>query len=194
MKIKNRLFIIISLLMLLSLVVVTGCGENSSHPVTDDQLAEIYENARQALTWFHMSTMEVDWSAEGIQGEGYTFWLPVVHQTIHTLADLQAHLRQLFVEDFVNDLLFGDNVMYRDFDGVLHGFAADRGGNILAGEETHEIIRLDDDTIIYRVSVDIHVDTAWMDPPPAIDYVEVFDFYMVYENGNWLFSNFELVR
>ncbi|MCL2620953.1 MAG: hypothetical protein FWD97_08490 [Defluviitaleaceae bacterium] len=189
---KNKLLITALLLMLL--FVVTGCEGNSSHPVSDSEITAIYENAREALTWFQKSTMNIDWSMDGgIEAYG-NIWFPVIHETINTLADLEAHLRALFVDDIVNGLLFDDHIMYRDFDGILHGFGADRGSNILAGEETHEIIWLNDYELIYRVSVDIHVDPPWGEPLPDIDFVDVFDFYMVYENGNWVFSNFELIR
>ncbi|MCL2854771.1 MAG: hypothetical protein FWE21_04040 [Defluviitaleaceae bacterium] len=191
---KNKLRIVVLMLTIL-LFVAAGCGENqSSHPVSTDGIAAIYESAREAITWFQKSTMEVDWQADGGIYAYDNFWHPVIHETISTLADLEAHLRQLFVADLADDLLFGEFVRYRDFDGVLHGIAADRGSNIFAGEETHEIIHISDYELIYRVSVNIHTEPPCCGPLSPVDYVDVHDFYMIFVDGNWIFQNFNLVR
>ena len=79
---------------------------------------------------------------------------------------------------------------YREFHGVLYTLSGERGWNIAAGEETHEIIRESDTRIIYRVTVEmLDVDTL----ETVVD-TEIHEFVYELIDGQWLFSNFNLTR
>ena len=170
----KRLFLTIFLTLL-----SVGCGDDVSQP-TDYEIAQMYNAAWEAMGWFDKTTMPIEWQNDELYHR-------VVHDTIGTFAELEAHLLSIFAADIVSRLLHDSR--YRDIDGVLHARAADRGSNLFAGGEVHEIIRVSDYEIIYRVSVDIYgYDLV------TLSEIEVSDFRLILWDGNWVFGNFHMVR
>jgi len=162
--------------------------------LTDAQIKDLYQSAVEAYSWFAMSTMPCD-GLDPIADEDGFYFFRVAVDGIGSMADLEAHLHTIFTADFVYDLLDFRHrpATYRDFDGVLHTSGASRGGNLTRGDEEHEIIRTTREgnpNMVYRVMVDeLDIDTL----SEVVGFV-LYDFHMVYENGRWLFSNFNLVR
>ena len=157
----------------------------------DSEIEAAYEKALEAIKWFQFTTIEVD-DEDLVEMDGYTF-NRVIHDNIRTFADMEEYLKTIFTEELVKWILTED-VRHRDIDGVLYVILADRGGNIfVSDEELHEIIRVSNTEIIYRVSVDVY-DRPWMEDDRVVVDVEVHDFVLILVNDNWLFSNFGLVR
>jgi len=173
--------------------VLGGPDEFGQTVLTDAQIKNLYQRAVEAYSWFNMSSMPTDGTDPVIDEDGF-YYFRVAVDGINSFADLEAHLRGLFTADIVYDLLdFGHGpAMYRDFDGELFTIGASRGGNLLRGDEDHEIIRTireGNPNMIYRVMVD----ELCNDLTEVIGF-EIYDFGMVYTDGRWLFSNFALVR
>jgi len=147
----------------------------------------------EAFAWFDREAMPNDWE-DYVFEEGEHFdwqYFRVLHDDINTLADLEAHLNSIFTSDVIRELFdMHPHQMYRDFDGVLRTTGGERGWRMDVSDEVHEIIRENDQRIIYRVTVDIlDVDTLQQ----VVD-AEVHDFILTLVNGSWLFSNFDLTR
>ena len=162
-------------------------GSNVSIP-TDAKVENAYLTAREAYNWFNFGTMPTD-SSDWKDAGDYRFER-VVHEQIETFADLEFYLNTIFTKKFTNEILSGDH-LYSDIDGKLYAVAADRGSDILKGDERAEIIRESDRKIIYRITVDV-LD----EPEGSVVDTEVFDFVYAVEDGGgqWLFHNFESVR
>ena len=81
------------------------------------------------------------------------------------------------------------NNTYIDVNGELYGIMADRGTDIYVGEETYEIIRINEKKINYMVTVEILNDEG-----KIADY-QTYDFYLkYYTDGKWRFDEFYLLR
>ena len=182
----------------LLLLVFAGCSQVEAPmpeppTISDAEIEAKLQNAWEAMAWFRLSSMPVEWELEphAVSEDGMYYWI-VIHEAIGSMADLEAHLRSIFVEDIVTYLLF-DQRLYRDFDGVLHSSPGDRGGRVDVGNENREIIRVSANEIIYRVHLDIlEWDADAMEWTGEIYEVEIHDFHLIYADGLWLFKNFHL--
>ena len=158
--------------------------------ISDDEIKELYQRAFESFAWFDMTTMPVD-ESDTIEIDGSTFWR-VSHDKISTLRELELYLKAIFTDDIVFEL-FPPDSRYRDIDGVLYVIGGDRPHNSMVGDEVHEIIRLSEVEIVYRLLVDMY-DNPWnSDNNPVVEVV-VHDFHLVYTDGAWRFSNFHMVR
>jgi len=170
---------------------LAGCGEaevppetqvNAEPQVLSDEIIEhLYLRAWTLYSWFALTTIPyIDFEDSAPSDD---WWgSRVTHETFTTMGTLQSALEALFAPDIVDELLALDR--FREYDGILYTIAADRGTRIDLGEETHEIIRVSTNEIIYRVTVEVL----------GYDDVEVSDFHLVYTYNNWIFNNFHLVR
>jgi hypothetical protein len=158
----------------------------------DMEFMRIYERAREAMGWFHLTTipyLELDASNQmawtDIEGIPYA---RVTSEDLQDIGMLMDYLGTIFTEDIVNDLISTNR--FREYNGDLFTIPADRGTNIFAGGERHEIIWINEYEILYRVIVDIYMESEHI----HISGVEVNDFQLVYRDGVWRFNNFHLVR
>jgi len=164
-----------------------GCGTTQApaNTPTDAEIQVAYQRAVEAFAWFDRAAMPADWE-DYVLAEGEHFdwqYFRVLHDSINTLADLEAHLNSIFTADVVRELFDShQHELYRDFGGVLRTTGGERGWNISAGEETHEIIRVNDQEIIYRVTVEV-LDIETLEE--VVDTV-VYDFNYIFEDGRWL--------
>ena len=158
---------------------------------SDASIKAAYEKAVEAFSWFYLVAMPLD--SDNVKKHGDFTFNKVVHDTIGTFAELEAYMGTIFTKELVKKTLADASELYRDFDGVLYAVDAARGSNIFAGEETHEIIRVSDSEITYRVSVNMY-DGPADDKNSKLEEVKVFNFSYVLMDGNWRFSNFELVK
>lgn len=157
---------------------------SSSKVPTDEEIKNAYQQAVEAYSWFDLTTMPLDESIE-IEYNG-TIYMKVNHNSIQSLSDLEIYSHSLFSDEIVDSLLKYNR--YADIDGVLYAMPADRGSNIYAGDQLHEIIRESDRKIIYKVSVDILDD----DLEKVVDK-EVYSFAYEFSKDKWIFTNFSLV-
>lgn len=178
---KKLIGIIFAILIIFYL---TAC--NSAKGPTDEEVNAAYQQAVEAYSWFDLSTMPLyDNSRIKYNGNVYD---KVNYSGIQSLSDLETYLHSLFSDDVVDSLL-KDNFRYIDIDGVLYAISADRGSNIFAGEEHHEIIRESDKKFIYKVTVDILDDNL----EKVVDQEE-YSFAYEFIDNKWKFTNFCLVR
>lgn len=167
--------------------------ETSINILTDSEIHIIYQRAVEVFSWFALTTPH-DWMDYIVDDEtGFTF-VRVDYESINTLADLQAYPYGIFTPEVVNQMFsMHPPYVFREFDGVLYMLAGGRGGNMTRGHEVREIIRESNERIIYRIIVEVmywHEDISEWE---VIDY-KVYDFVLVLIDGQWLFSNFSLVR
>jgi hypothetical protein len=189
---SNSVSVAIMLLSLLLLLpFISSCSsisEKGSLPdKTDVDLA--YQNAVEAYGWFDMTSMPLDYSVS--RDYNNITYYKVDHESIKTYGDLARYLKSLFADTIVNQLLGQSEVnnRYTDIDGQLYAIPADRGADITKGDETHQVIFEGDERIIYRVEVDL------IDPETGnIIDKEVHDFSYEPMNGDWVFTNFYLIR
>lgn len=175
---------LISVMFAISIILCfTACS--SSEVPTDEEVKFAYQQAGEAYSWFDLTTMPLNENSK-IEYNG-NIYLKVNHDSIQSFSDLETYLRNLFSDDIVDFLLKSNR--YVDIDGVLYAMPADRGTNIFAGEEHHEIIRESDKKIIYKVSVDILDDNL-----EKIVDEEVYSFTYEFLEDKWIFTNFSLVR
>jgi len=170
-------------------ILVTRDGLTLGGAPSDIEIRAMYQKAREAYDeWFAMGTLPTTGQGVDVPGERWPYWR-VAHDRISSMADLRAYLNSLFTEDVVAKLI--SNSSYRDVNGVLHVMPADGGGDRSKGAEVHEIIRISDTEIVYRVSVDIlEFIYEKMEYGDNVVDVEIHNFRLVFENGKWLFSNF----
>jgi len=132
-------------------VVVQTETKNPQTTPTDAQIESAYKAAVEAYGWFDMGT-KVKGTAEAkeksLDGKSYSL---ADFEQFHTLSELETYLKEIFSDEIISGLLARD--LYRDIDGELYGIAADRGSDITAGEETHQIIRETEQKIAYHVTV-----------------------------------------
>ncbi|HHY77602.1 MAG TPA: hypothetical protein GX498_03720 [Clostridiales bacterium] len=152
---------------------------------TDEEVKLAYEKAREAYSWFDLTTMYSDGSSQ-TEYNG-NIYVKVNQEGFESLSDLESYLHTLFSDDIVDSLLATNR--YIDIDGALYALPADRGTNIFAGEEHHKIIRESDKKIIYEVTVDI-LDENF---EKVVDE-EVYSFAYELIGDKWVFTNFSLVR
>ncbi len=181
------------ILLFMMMAFLVSCGNKvqiedlQTEEMSDIAVEEKYQEAKEAMEWFRLTTMPLDSEAsKEYQGEYYA---KVSHSKIQTRSDLERYLHTLFSDEIVTDLL-KDN-RYMDIDGFLYARPADRGSDITKGEETNEIIREGDAKIQYQVTVEI-LDVESEDWA-VVDY-KVYDQILEKVNDNWIFTQFSLIR
>lgn len=162
---------------------VVTLSDGVSKVLTDEEVKLAYEKAREAYSWFDLTTMNVD--ANSQKEYNGDIYMKVNQDGIQSLSDLEAYLHSIFSDEIVDSLL--ETNRYIDIDGALYAIPADRGTNIFAGEEHHKIIR-ESDKIIYEVTVDI-LDENF----EKVVEQEVYSFSYEFIEGKWVFTNFSLV-
>lgn len=176
-------------MLVISLLLFSGCGGREETWISDDDILADYHKAVEAYSWFHMNTMDTDYE-ESVFLDDYDY-SKVDHDTIHTYSDLENYLKTIFSDDLVNRLLTENEVeLYRDIDGALYTIPAGRGSDIFKGDETYDISREGDTKFIVKVTVEVYDDP---DSEEVVDY-EVFEFPYELVNGKWVFTDFDLVR
>jgi hypothetical protein len=155
--------------------------------LTDAEIKAMYRKARQAYDWFAVGTMSTGGS-DSKEVDGHYYW-KVKHAEIASMADLTAYLNSIFTEDITTRLLGNSN--YRDLDGALYAIPADGGGDRSKGAEAHEITKVSNTEIAYRVSVNIlEFLQEEMEYGDKVVGTEVHNFRLIFKNGKWRFSSF----
>ena len=170
------------------------------YQLTDVEIKLKYERAVEAYNWFSLTTIPVDEndyiivpyykSIDDTMLRIDLWYFRVSYKDIHTLNQFQTYLEGIFIPEFVEQL-FSDYTRFRDVEGILYALGASGPHKSIVGYEDHEILRVDDITIVYRVIADI-LEIPW-DFDSAIGTIE-HDFTLRLVNGRWLFENFHRVR
>ncbi|OEF95689.1 hypothetical protein [Desulfuribacillus alkaliarsenatis] len=165
--------------------VVAPNEEKPAAELSIDEVQEAYYKAVEAYGWFDMTTMPVDSTMKEIDGMIYN---RVDHSSIKTYADLEEYLHSLFASDIVDRLLDPSFKRYRDIDGELYGILADRGSDIFKGDETLEIEKENDTKFVCIVEVEL------LDEDFKVTDYEAHEFAYELVDGQWVFTNFYMVR
>ena len=168
-----------------ALLLLGGCQTQKIPVPTDAQLEYAYEKAAEAYSWFDMKTMDSDFQDQQVfEGNVYE---RVRNTEITSLDQLKEYLHDIFSDDIIDSLIARN--IYRDFDGKLYTLNSARGADITKGEESLEIIRENDERIIFRIEVEI------LSPETGeVMSEEIYDFEYAYAGGKWLFTHFFLIR
>lgn len=152
--------------------------------INNAEANNIYQKALEIFYWFEVGTMDADYRHSTVI-DNRTYFKVV--DEITSYQELVEFMRSVFDYEIVEDLLSTN--MYVDIDGELYGVLGDRGTNIFRGEETYEIIRVNEKTILYQVTIEVLGEEG-----KVVDY-EINDFYLkYYTDGKWRFDKFYLMR
>ena len=176
--------VFIAVLILLAASLPLGCAAAPG----DAAVTEAYESAAEAYAWFDLTTMPVS-DTDRVEADGQVY-NRVEHDSIETLAQLRSYLGTLFSREIIDRLLPGDESVprYRDIDGRLYAIPADRGTDITKGGERLDILR-ENGRVICRVTVET-VDSETF----SVTGEETYDFPYENTGGEWVFTEFSLVR
>lgn len=156
--------------------------------LSDDEAFELYFKAREAYGWFDLTTIPFDFE-NYIETDDGTYY-EVIQSGISSKKALADYLNGFFIEDITERLMNESSGRYAEHDGKLYVMPADRGTDILKGEESYELTRISDRQIQITVNVEVFED---YDLESLAGY-EQYDFFLEYSDGLWRFTNFELVR
>lgn len=106
-------------------------------PQEDYVLASFYET-QELWSYFHMSTIPLDYGAHAIGQDGMTYFR-VNYKGITTLAELKDHLCLYVTEEIAEEWLAYTPNRFIEIDGVLYCFEADRGSDLRYGNPRYEV-------------------------------------------------------
>lgn len=184
---KKFLLLLMSLLLLFAFVACDDDDLILKDISTDAEVLTAYEDAVEAYGWFHISTMPMDFE-NSAEKDGMTYFKV---DDFETKAQLEKYLLTLFDDDIVEDLM--KTPIYVEIDGKLYGTPADRGSNIYRGEDTQTVVHRTDDDGDDDIYVSVEVEVLGDDLTTVIG-TEIYEFEYEEDDGNWVFSEFELVR
>lgn len=191
--------------------------------LTDDEIREKYQRAVTVSEWFFMGTIpydEDDYIDIGYDtidmetGSAYRlYWryFRVAYGDLTTLLALENYLHTIFGIEYTQLLLASSSFIptpgYRfiEVDGFLYTVGTDHlvrdSSNATVVEEAHEIIRVNNRRITYRVTTEIfYYPFRWFEDEWVMDFEDLIeeviehDFHLSFINGRWVFENFHLVR
>jgi len=166
-----------------------AAAEPSSVPqLTADDVFELYDKAKEAYEWFDLTTIPHD-SKNYIEVDGVTYY-EVVQPGINSKKALADYLNGFFTDNITEELMNTSSDRYVEQEGKLYVLPADRGTDILKGEETLEFLRESDTKIKFTVTVETYDDP---DQQNVVGH-EKHDFFLEYTDNGWRFTNFGLVR
>ncbi|MCL1934915.1 MAG: IseA DL-endopeptidase inhibitor family protein [Defluviitaleaceae bacterium] len=161
---------------------------NNDVLLSDTEIKTKYAVASEVFSWFDSETMDV-YEDIFVEEDNKIYWL-VNHYHINSLEDLQTYLSSIFTNNVIDEIFSDQYFLYREIDGKLYVLGASRPHDITVGKEFHEIIRINDYEIIYRVYVEIMNGNNF---EKVVDTI-YHDFILLYEDGLWLFDNFHAIR
>ena len=157
--------------------------QNKSQNITDEEVKNIYQNTLEIYYWFQVWTMNPDLNQSKV----------IDNTTYYKITEFSSyqeflnHMKSVLDYRIVEELL--STSRYIDIEGHLYGVLADRGTDHSKGEETFEIIRIDENTILYKVVVEI------LDNKENVTGYETHKFHLkYYTDGKWRFESFYLYR
>jgi hypothetical protein len=185
MKNKTR---IIAIIIAFLAVISASCAKTAGKELTDDEVVELYNKAKEAYGWFDLTTIPYD--AEKyieIDGERY---FEVAQPGITSKRTLSDYLNEVFSDDITEGLMETSSYRYVESKGKLYVLPMDRGTDIFKGAESYEVVRVSEKQIKFTVTVEIYEDPTQKN---VTEYKQ-YDFFLEFSDGRWRFKNFELVR
>lgn len=184
---------------LLLALLLTGCGgtetkelsdtalEEAPRPLTQAEVRSAYDRAVTAYGWFDLSPLPCGQEQEMVDGWVYQ---KVDYPGIEDLADLRAYLRVVFSPDLTERLLTrGEHPAYRDVDGALYA-AVGVGREKESDKGSVEVEVTQESETAYDVEVTVELlDSS----RSTVIGVESYSFPYEYVEGNWAFTDFQLV-
>lgn len=155
---------------------------------TQEEVLAAYDRAVTAFGWFRLEPLPCGEASVLMDGMLYQ---KVERPGIATMAELETHLRSLFSDEVIRQLLDeGDEPpLYREIDGALYArdFSGstdpDKGGVEIFVEQTAA------DTCVVNVTVEL------LGPGEnGPDGVEYYAFPYQYVDSHWVFTSFRLVN
>lgn len=157
--------------------------QNEIQNISDEEVKSIYQNAVEIYYWFQVWTMSLDCNQSRVI-DNITYCKITEFSNYQ---ELVKHMKSVLDYSIVEELLSTNR--YIDIDGHIYGVPADRGTDMFKGEETFEIIRVNEYTILYKVVVET------LDNKGKVTGYETNEFYLkYYTDGKWRFEEFYLFR
>lgn len=185
---NNRIWLIILVMAFLALIQVACEKPKVVTGLTDDEVLELYNKAKEAYEWFDLTTIPYD-SDKYIETDGGRYF-EVVQPGINSKKALTDYFNKFFTDDITEGLMTASSIRYIESGGKLYVLPADRGTDIFKGAESYEVDRVSDKQIKFTVTVEIYDDP---DRKNVIKH-EQYDFFLELLGNGWRFKNFELVR
>ncbi len=152
--------------------------------LSDLEIDSIHQRVVKIFHWFQVGTMNT-YCEKRIVVDNRTYCDVIGELTKYQ--ELIDMMNSVLDYEIVESLLSSNR--YIDVDGYIYQIVADRGTDIYKGEETSEIIRINEKKILYRVTVEV------LDDEGKIADYEIHDFYLkYYTDGKWRFDEFYLFR
>lgn len=198
---KKRIVLLAAVMSL----ILTGCGgvsrageqdgetldaalvEEAPRSLTQTEVLSAYDRAVTAYGWFDLSPLPCGQEEEIVDGWTYQ---KVDYPGIEDLADLRAYLRVVFSQELTDRLLTrGERPVYQDLDGALYAAAGTgREKESDKGSVTVEV-RQESETVY---SVEVTVELLDITRSTVIG-VESYSFPYEFQDGSWVFTDFQLV-
>ncbi len=152
--------------------------------LSDPEIDSIYRRAVKIFRWFQGGNMDSH-CEQRIVIDNRTYCNVIGELTKYQ--ELIDMMNSVLDYEIVESLL--SNSKYIDVDGDIYQRPSSRGSDIYKGEETYEIIRINEKKILYRVTVEVLGDEK------MVTGYEIHDFYLkYYTDGKWRFDEFYLFR
>lgn len=185
---NSRIWLIILVIALLSAFPIACSQLTAAAELTDDEVFELYNKAREAYEWFDLTTIPFD-GEKYIESDGIMYF-EVVQPGINSKQELTDYLNTYFTDDITEGLMTASSDRYVEQDGKLYVLPADRGTDIFKGAESYEVERVSDTQIMFTVTVEIYDDPDKQN----VTGHEQHAFFLEFLDNRWRFKNFELVR
>jgi hypothetical protein len=104
--------------MMVLLIVLTGCGENTENPLTDEEAKEIIRNARTIESYFTATTVPEDKNADSLLIGDNIYYLVSSESKYQTYNELKDALKEVFTEQTAEGYLGTD--LYKEHEGKLY--------------------------------------------------------------------------
>ena len=184
---KSKTWIIAIVIAFLA-VISASCTKTADTELTEDEVVELYNKAKEAYGWFDLTTIPYD-KEKYIEADGEKYF-EVVQPGITSKKALADYLNGFFADDITEGLMAMSSDRYVEYEGKLYVLSADRGTDIFKGAESYEVIRVSEKQIKLAVTVEIYEDPMQKN----VTGYKQYDFFLEFSDGRWRFTNFELVR
>lgn len=188
----NKKMWIIGIVIAFLAAISVSCAETAETTVTrlsDNEVLDLYYEAREAYAWFDLKTIPDTGKIEKFGGVEY---YEVAQPGITSKKTLTDYLNGIFADKITEELMNAMPNRYMERGGKLYVLLMHRGSDIFKGEETYEVARVSEKQIKITVIVEIYGQEDIMERK-VVGY-EQYDYLLEWSGNRWKFQNFELVR
>ena len=184
---KSKTWIIAIVIAFLA-VISASCTKTADTELTEDEVVELYNKAKEAYGWFDLTTIPYD-KEKYIEADGEKYF-EVAQPGITSKKALADYLNGFFSDNITQGLMDISSYRYVESKGKLYVLPMDRGTDIFKGAESYEVVRVSEKKIKLAVTVEIYEDPMQKN----VTGYKQYDFFLEFSDGRWRFKNFELVR